>query len=75
MGQPLRITLNNADYTFTIVKGTPVGRMYPELQIMLNGHILTMIKSGMDWLLKEDQIEDQSLIKAVGKAISLRYRI
>ncbi len=75
MGQPLRITLNNADYSFTILKGTPVGIMYPEVEILLNGTILTLVKSGAEWLQKEDKFTDSSLIKAVGKAISLRYRV
>jgi hypothetical protein len=75
MGQPLRITYNNSDHTFQIVNSDPISKSTTELEILLEGKTIKLIKND-GWIQKEnDESLDESLIQAIGKAISLRYRI
>ena len=75
MGQPLRITYNNSDHIFQIVTSTPITKSTEEIQILLEGKTITLIKTN-EWLQKEtDETVDTKLVQAIGKAIALRYRI
>jgi hypothetical protein len=75
MGQPLRITFNNSDHIFQIVNSTPITKSTDEIQILLEGKTVTLVKTNQ-WLQKEtDETIDEKLIQAIGKAIALRYRI
>jgi hypothetical protein len=76
MGQVLRITFNNIDYTFQILNTRPVSRETGEIQILLNGTTQTLVYNGLDWVPKaEDGDVHLELAVAIGKAIALRYRI
>ena len=76
MGQLLRITFNNVDYTFQILNTRPVSRETEEIQILLNGTAQTLIYNGHDWVPKTEAGDvDEKLALAIGKAIALRYRI
>lgn len=77
MGQPLRITFNNADHIFQITDHSPITKSTTEIQILLDGKTVTVVRGdGNTWTLKEnDSTIDPGLIQAIGKAISLRYRI
>jgi len=75
MGQPLRITHNNSDHIFQIVNSNPISKSTVELEIILNGKTIKLVKDD-GWIQKEsDETIDERLIQAIGKAISLRYRI
>lgn len=76
MGQLLRITFNNIDYTFQILNTRPVSRETEEIQILLNGTPHTLIYSQHAWVPKNEGGDiDKHLAVAIGKAIALRYRI
>ena len=76
MGQVLRITFNNTDYTFQILNATPLSTENHEIQILLNGVTVTIIKDKSGWKPKNDfNHQDFGLAAAIGKVLSLRYRI
>ena len=76
MGQVLRITFNNIDYTFQILNTRPVSKETKEIQILLNGVTYTLICNERQWVPKTEAGEMPSeLAAAIGKMIALRYRI
>lgn len=75
MGQLLRITYNQKDYRFQIINSKVLSKETEEIQILLNGTTLTLIRSDSSWAAKENNVIHQNLIEAIGKAIELRYRI
>ena len=76
MGQVLRITFNNTDYTFQILNTRPVSRETEEIQILLNGTTQTLVCMDRNWVPKAGDGEiSQDLATAIGKMIALRYRI
>jgi hypothetical protein len=75
MGQPLRITVEQQDYSFQILNNRP-DKFTREIKIALSGETHTLIKDVNDWKLKEtDAGMQDGLAKAIGHTISLRYRI
>jgi hypothetical protein len=76
MGQVLRITFNDIDYSFQILNSRPVNRETAEIQILLNGATQTLVYSNGSWLPKAgNDMVASNLALAIGKAIALRYRI
>jgi len=76
MGQVLRITFNQQDYTFEILNTRPVSKETEEIQILLNGVTCTLVCQERRWLPKTESGElPNELAAAIGKAIALRYRI
>jgi hypothetical protein len=76
MGQVLRITFNNIDYTFQILNTSPVSRETKEIQILVNGVTQTLICNERQWVPKTETGEiPHGLAAAIGKMIALRYRI
>jgi hypothetical protein len=76
MAQLLRITFDKTDYSFKILNADPVSKETSELKILLNGETKTLIKDRHIWFPKESS--DANIIglaAAIGKTISLRYRI
>jgi hypothetical protein len=72
----LRVTYKNSDYTFKLIKNAPVTRDTTEFQIMLNGVITTICKDIKGWIQKESTVEaDPELVDAIGKTLSLRFRL
>jgi hypothetical protein len=76
MGQVLRITFNNIDYNYQILNTSPVSKETQEIQILLEGTTQTLVRSGNQWLPKEeDETMVPDLVAAIGRALGLRYRI
>jgi len=75
MAQELRLTFEHKDYTFRILSG-PVSRETAEIQIMVEGGTRTLIREAQQRVPKENaEAFSNRLPIAIGKAISLRYRI
>lgn len=64
------------DYTFQVLNNKPLSKYDHEIQILLNGTTITLIKDDSGWRAK-NQSEDyiNNLADAIGKMLSLRYRI
>ena len=76
MGQPLRITFNDTDYSFELANTEPITRSTLEIPISINNQTVTLVKEERGWQPKETQdLLDSSLLQAIGKAIALRYRL
>lgn len=75
MVQQLRITYNQKDYRFQIINSKMLSKETEEIQILLNGTTVTLVRSDQTWAAKEEGIIHQALSKAIGKAIELRFRI
>ncbi|WP_345955952.1 hypothetical protein [Mucilaginibacter sp. PAMB04168] len=76
MGQLLRITFENKDYTFKLRNALPADRIVNELAILLSGEEQVLIREGDTWQFKNSVDKDfNRLADAIGKAISLRFRI
>ncbi|SDF28120.1 hypothetical protein SAMN05216464_115108 [Mucilaginibacter pineti] len=76
MGQLLRITYETKDYNYQVVNEKPIGKETEEIRILLEGQSVILKKNDGRWV--PDQMAgevDEGLLKAIGKAISLRYRI
>ena len=75
MGQVLRGTHQDKDHTFQIINSKIVGKETQEIQVLLDGVTVSIIKEGNVWRPK-DHVEQMpvGLISAIGKAIALRYR-
>ena len=76
MGQLLRITYETKDYNYQVVNEKPIGKETEEIRILLEGQSVVLRKTDGRWV--PDQMAgevDEGLLKAIGKAISLRYRI
>lgn len=76
MGQLLRITYGAKDYNYQLLNENPIGKEMEEIRISVEGHSLILRKKGGSWSPDEHTSEvDEGLLEAIGKAISLRYRI
>jgi hypothetical protein len=76
MGQLLRIHFVNKDHSFRILNKEPVTRETTEIDLLLDGAALTIIKSGQTWQSKDPASNVQAgLVNAIAKAIILRFRI
>lgn len=76
MSLPLRITVDNKDYTYTILtKG--IGKDTSEIKIEIEGEELTIARSVTgEWDVMERAInDDQQLLTAITRNIVLRYRL
>jgi hypothetical protein len=68
MGQVLRITVGQADYSVKLLDWNS-----SELQVELGGQTYQLKRQGLSWVGPEE-LEPQ-LSEAIGKSIALRYRI
>jgi hypothetical protein len=75
MGQVLRITHNDIDYSFKILNEEPLSRETVEIAVLVNETTLTLVRDEHSWVPKEENEVAQEQVRAIGKAISLRYRI
>nr|MBB6234962.1 hypothetical protein [Mucilaginibacter sp. FT3.2] len=76
MGQILRITFEKKDYTFELVNPLSVSKDSKCLDILLEHINYRMVKNNGSWVF--ENTDDDHLIRlsaAIGKSISLRYRI
>jgi len=75
MGLPLRLTFRDRDIVFQILDSQPFD-CGNGIAVASNGKTFRLYKSGSQWLLRESSEPfDHDLASAIGKAISLRYRI
>lgn len=72
----LRITHQDEDFTFQVLKKGPITKDTTEIQVLLEGQTYTLLKNRQQWhCLAELNLPGQELIEAIGKALALRYRI
>lgn len=76
MSLPLRITFDGKDYTYIILTRL-INRDTSEIKIRLGDEKLTLFKNHRnEWDALERTISDEpSLIKAIGRNVTLRYRL
>jgi hypothetical protein len=77
MGLPLRITYNDKDYVYQIIDSKLINQNTIELQLLLNGEKVGLIKNDKRvWVQKdEDKSLDPEFIQALGRSVSLRLRM
>jgi hypothetical protein len=77
MGLPLRITFNDTDYIYQIVDSKLIDQHTTELQLLLNGEKVDLIKNDKRvWILKDEENPlDPELVQALGRSVSLRMRM
>ncbi|MBD1393515.1 hypothetical protein [Mucilaginibacter glaciei] len=76
MGLPLRITFNDRDYVYQIINSNLINQNTVELELLLNGEKLQLIKEKTIWIQKDgDQTLDPNFVQALGRSVSLRLRM
>jgi len=77
MGLPLRITFNDNDYVYQIVNSKIINQNTTELELLLNGEKMELIKDERKvWILKDSSLQiDPELVQALGRSVSLRLRM
>ncbi|QXV66186.1 hypothetical protein INP83_03585 [Mucilaginibacter sp. 21P] len=76
MGLPLRITFNDRDYVYQIINSNLINKNTTELELMLNGEKLHLIKENNVWKLREPESAlDPEFVQALGRSVSLRMRM
>ncbi|MGZ3755142.1 MAG: hypothetical protein ACXVAY_08255 [Mucilaginibacter sp.] len=76
MGLPLRITFNDKDYVYQILNSKLINQHTIELELMLDGEKLDIIKDDKKvWVQKDEKSVDPELIQALGRSVSLRLRM
>ncbi len=76
MGQIFRITFEQQDYMVKLVNTLSINRDTTQFDLILDDVSYCLIKSNSNWSFAN--VEDPQLLKlsaAIGKAISLRYRL
>lgn len=76
MGLPLRITYNDTDHVYQI-NTTPINKTTQELEILLNGETINLQKDSRGaWVqMGEGPLIDPELAQALGRSVSLRFRM
>jgi hypothetical protein len=76
MGLPLRITYNDTDHVYQI-NTSPINKATEEIEILLNGEKITLQKDARNvWIQKGDgELIDPELAQALGRSVSLRFRM
>lgn len=76
MGLPLRITFNDVDYVYQIENSNLINQNTVELNLLLNGEKLKLIKEKTIWIQKEgEETLDPDFVQALGRSVSLRLRM
>lgn len=76
MGQLLRINFENKDYTFKLLSTLPNDRKVTELELLVSGEQQVIVREADKWSFKDNtDTELNRLADAIGKAITLRFRI
>jgi hypothetical protein len=77
MGLPLRITFNDNDFVYQIVNSKLINQHTTELEILLNGVKVELIKDSKNVWVQKDGGEpiDPQLVQALGRSVSLRLRM
>jgi hypothetical protein len=76
MGLPLRITFDDQDYVYQIINSNLINQNTIELDLLVNGEKLQLIKEKTVWVQKDGiQTLDPQFIQALGRSVSLRLRM
>lgn len=76
MGLPLRITFNDQDYVYQIINSNLINKHTTELELILNGEKLHLVKENTVWRLREaEPVLDPEFVQALGRSVSLRMRM
>lgn len=77
MEHPLRITHNNSDYVFKLIKDSPVTKETTEFRIRLDEEVISLHKTPTGWAQKNSEALhlDPELLNAIGHSLSLRFRL
>ncbi|MBL4675948.1 MAG: hypothetical protein JKY70_07065 [Mucilaginibacter sp.] len=76
MGLPLRITFNDQDYVYQIMNSNLINKHTTELELILNGETLHLVKENTVWRLRETgHLLDPEFVQALGRSVSLRMRM
>ena len=77
MGLPMRITYNDKDYVYYINNSSSIDKSTTELQIVLNEKVIDIVKDERKiWVQKSgDPVFDPEFIQALGRSVSLRFRM
>ncbi|WP_374948462.1 hypothetical protein [Mucilaginibacter sp.] len=76
MGLPLRITFNDQDYVYQIINSNLINQNTVELELLLNGEKLQLIKEKTVWIQKDGAgTLDPNFVQALGRSVSLRLRM
>jgi hypothetical protein len=75
MSLPLRITFEGQDYTYTILSEI-INKDSSEIKILFNDNELTILKGiNGKWDVSVRPNDHAELIKAIARAISIRYHL
>ncbi|MBC8054567.1 MAG: hypothetical protein H7Y13_16020 [Sphingobacteriaceae bacterium] len=77
MSLPMRITYNDKDYVYHINNSSAISKTTTELQIILNGETIDLMKDDRKvWVQKGGAPSlDPEFIQALGRSVSLRFRM
>lgn len=71
---PLRLTYKNSDIVFYILNHKP-SVMEQDITVQFEGQEYKLFKSMGRWQPQDTNMEDRSVLSAIGDSIALRYRI
>jgi hypothetical protein len=76
MGLKMRITYNDTDYVYEIENGAAINKDTTELKIILNGQPITLLKDiSKIWMQDGEVTIEPDFAQALGRSVSLRYRM
>lgn len=73
-GQLFRITYQNLDYYFRVVKPAKITASTSEIEILLGENTYIIEREGRMWIFKNADL-DNDFANAIGRLICLRYRL
>ena len=72
----MRITFNDKDYVYHINNSSAINKTTTELQIVLNGETIDLVKDERKvWIQKGGSALDPEFVQALGRSVSLRFRM
>jgi hypothetical protein len=77
MGLKMRITYQDTDYVYEIIDGAGINKHTTRFAILFNGEQLTLCKNEKNiWMLESGQTAlAPDFVQAIGRSVSLRYRM
>ncbi|MBC7912778.1 MAG: hypothetical protein H7Y07_01525 [Pyrinomonadaceae bacterium] len=77
MGLPMRITYNEKDYVYYINNSSSITKSTTELQVIVNDETIDLVKNERKiWVQTgSGPVLDPELIQALGRSVSLRFRM
>ena len=77
MGLKMRITYNDKDYVYEIIDGASINKNTTDIKVILEGQEISLHKGeNKVWEVKEsDTSIDPDFAQAIGRSVSLRYRM